>query len=68
MTGEPRTHRVDAARMGRDELLDLFLRQIFAVTRVKRVADLREMSLEFGEARPGQRDAQLDDVRGGGAA
>jgi hypothetical protein len=68
MPGEPRMHSVDAARMGSKELLDFFLRQMFPVARVKRVADLREVLLELGEPWSGQRDAQLDDVRGRGAA
>jgi hypothetical protein len=49
--------------MGCDELLDRLLRQMSAVARVGRVADLREVLLKLGEARLGQRDAQLEDVR-----
>ena len=68
MSGEPCAHSVDAVRMGCDELLDRLLRQMSAVARVGRVADLREVLLKLGEARLGQRDAQLEDVRGWRAA
>lgn len=68
MASEPCVHSVDATRMGSNELLDCFLGQMRAVASVKWVADLRKVLLELGEARLGQRDVQLQDVRGGGAA
>lgn len=68
MASKPCVHGVDATRMGSNELLDCFLRQMRAVAHVKWVADLRKVLLELGEARLGQRDVQLHDVRGRGAA
>jgi hypothetical protein len=41
----------------RYESLDVRLRQVLSVTRVERIADLREVLLELGEAGLGKRDA-----------
>jgi hypothetical protein len=68
MAGQPPVYRVDAAGMGRNELLDLFLRQMLSVAHMGRITDLYEVPLQLMEAELGQRDVQLDDVRSRGAA
>ena len=61
---QPFIHGVDAVRVRRHERLDVRLRQMFSVARVERIADLREVLLELGEALLGKRDAERDDVGG----
>lgn len=68
MTGKPFAHYIEAAWMRCNELLDLFLGQMFAVALVEWVADLCYLPFQFREAWLGQRNAQLDDVRRWGAA
>ena len=62
MTFQPPIDGVDAARVRRHELLDIRLRQMLSVTRVGRIADLRKVLLELGEAQLGKSDAQRNDV------